>query len=155
MNTGKTAVPPDRLDRHIHFVRGQRVMLSLHLAGLYGVAPRVLVQAVKRNPERFPPDFMFQLDVQEFENLKSQIVTSSWGGLRRAAPCAFTKQGVAPGAVFLFQPVGVPTLWTLLRRQWITENENPVASPGKEFLPLNVRFFYRIRINIQGLRGGF
>jgi len=70
-------------------------MLSTHLAELYEVEPRVLVQAVKRNMERFPDDFMFQLNDQEFENLKSQIVTSSWGGLRRAAPYAFTEQGVA------------------------------------------------------------
>jgi hypothetical protein len=54
-----------------------------------------LVQAVKRNIERFPSDFMFQLDPEEFRNLKSQIVTSSWGGIRRAAPYAFTEQGVA------------------------------------------------------------
>jgi len=53
------------------------------------------VQAVKINSERFPSDFMFQLSPGEFENLKSQIVTSSWGGLRRAAPYAFTEQGVA------------------------------------------------------------
>src|SRR5262245_65989609 len=59
------------------------------------VEPRALVQAVKRNIERFPPDFMFQLSKVEFENLKSQIVTSNWGGLRRAAPYAFTEQGVA------------------------------------------------------------
>jgi hypothetical protein len=53
------------------------------------------VQAVKRNIERFPPDFIFQLSKVEFQNLKSQIVTSNWGGLRRAAPYAFTEQGVA------------------------------------------------------------
>ena len=70
-------------------------MLSTHLAGLYEVEPRALVQAVKRNIERFPPDFMFQLSKVEFENLKSQIVTSNWGGLRRAEPYAFTEQGVA------------------------------------------------------------
>jgi len=67
----------------------------MHLAELYEVEPRALVQAVKRNIERFPPDFMFQLSKTEFKNLKSQIVTSSWGGLRRAAPYAFTEQGVA------------------------------------------------------------
>jgi len=55
----------------------------------------VLVQAVKRNIERFPDDFMFHLNEKEFENLKSQIVISSWGGLRRAAPYAFTEQGIA------------------------------------------------------------
>ena len=70
-------------------------MLSLHLAELYEVEPRVLVQAVKRNIERFPTDFMFQLTQEEFDNLKSQIVISSWGGLRRSIPYAFTEQGVA------------------------------------------------------------
>ncbi len=70
-------------------------MLSNHLAVLYGVLPKVLIQAVKRNIDRFPDDFMFQLSVEEFENLKSQFVTSSWGGLRRARPYAFTEQGIA------------------------------------------------------------
>jgi hypothetical protein len=70
-------------------------MLSTDLAELYQVEPRVLVQAVKRNIARFPEDFMFQLTEEEFSNLKSQIVISSWGGLRRARPYAFTEQGVA------------------------------------------------------------
>jgi hypothetical protein len=65
------------------------------LAELYGVAPKVLVQAVKRNIEPFPDDFTFQLNFQESRNLKSQFVTSSWGGARRAPPYAFTEQGVA------------------------------------------------------------
>lgn len=76
-------------------LRGQKVLLSTHLAELYGVPPKALVQAVKRNAERFPPDFMFQLSGEEFADLKSQIVTSSWGGQRRAAPYAFAEQGVA------------------------------------------------------------
>ena len=70
-------------------------MLSPDLAHLYEVAPRILVQAVKRNQVRFPPDFMFQTSQAEFFNLKSQIVISSWGGSRRAKPSAFTEQGVA------------------------------------------------------------
>jgi len=70
-------------------------MLSTDLAALYGVEPRVLVQAVQRNRERFPADFMFQLTAIEHRNLKSQFVISSWGGARRAAPYAFTEQGVA------------------------------------------------------------
>ena len=70
-------------------------MLSPHLAELYGVEVRALNQAVKRNRERFPHDFMFQLNAREFDNLKSQIVISSWGGSRRARPYAFTEQGVA------------------------------------------------------------
>lgn len=68
-------------------------MLSPHLAELYGVAPKVLVQQVKRNLERFPKDFMFQLTRAEFENLKSQIVTLHKAP--RATPYAFTEQGVA------------------------------------------------------------
>ena len=91
----KVTAPVDRVERRILLVRGQKVMLSTHLAELYGVEPRVLVQAVKRNMERFPEDFMFQLSRREFADLKSQFVTSSWGGIRRAAPYAFTEQGVA------------------------------------------------------------
>mgnify|MGYP001602534840 CR=1 FL=1 len=79
----------------IYLIRGKKVMLSTHLAELYEVPPKVLIQAVKRNIVRFPEDFMFQLSLNEYEILKSQFVTSSWGGLRRALPYAFTEQGVA------------------------------------------------------------
>ena len=82
------------IERKIHIIRAQKVILSTDLATLYGVEPRVLVQAVKRNINRFPRDFMFQLTAAETRNLKSQFVISSWGG-RRAAPFAFTEQGVA------------------------------------------------------------
>jgi hypothetical protein len=75
-------------------LRGQRVMLSTDLADFYGVETRVLHQAVKRNGERFPGDFMFRLTGEEVANLTSQIVMSSWGGSRRA-PLAFTQEGVA------------------------------------------------------------
>jgi hypothetical protein len=71
-----------------------RVMLSTDLAELYGVGPKVLIQGVQRNRARFPRDFMFRLSTRELRNLKSQIVTSSWGGLRKP-PYAFTEQGVA------------------------------------------------------------
>jgi len=70
-------------------------MLSTQLAELYDVEPRVLIQAVKRNRDRFPADFMFQLKAGEFADLKSQNVISSWGGMRRALPYAFTQEGVA------------------------------------------------------------
>lgn len=82
--------------RHILSLRDQRVMLDAELAALYGVETKVLVQAIKRNIERFPADFMFQLSTEEFANLRSQFVTSSSGyGGRRYAPYAFTEQGVA------------------------------------------------------------
>jgi hypothetical protein len=92
-----------QIETQILLMRGQKVMLSLHLAGLYEVEPRVLIQAVKRNIERFPEDFMFQLSAEEFanlrsqsdtSNLRSQIVISSWGGAR-TPPYAFTEQGVS------------------------------------------------------------
>ncbi len=88
-------VPAERIEKAIFMIRDHKVMLSTHLADLYEVVPKALMQAVKRNIERFPEDFMFQLSSGEFQNLKSQIVTSSWGGLRRAKPYAFTEQGVA------------------------------------------------------------
>ena len=92
----KTAIIPfERIAMAIHLIRGQKVILSTDMAALYGVAPKVLMQAVRRNIRRFPADFMFQLAPQEFATLKSQFVTSSWGGLRRAIPYAFTEQGVA------------------------------------------------------------
>lgn len=65
------------IENRIFIIRRERVMLSTDLARLYQVSPRVLVQAVKRNMDRFPEDFMFQLSSEEFQNLKSQIVTSS------------------------------------------------------------------------------
>lgn len=94
-NFPNSIIPVELIENKIYLIRKQKVMLSMHLAGLYGVEPRTLVQAVKRNIERFPEDFMFQLTKGEFDNLKSQIVTSSWGGLRRATPYAFTEQGIA------------------------------------------------------------
>lgn len=70
------------IEEHIYFIRGSKVMLSHDLAKLYFVEPKVLIQTVKRNLDRFPSDFLFQLENQEFANLKSQTVTSSWGGIR-------------------------------------------------------------------------
>lgn len=91
----KSLIPVDRIEKAILLIRGQKIMLDADLASLYGVETRVLVQAVKRNLERFPEDFMFQLSREEFAVLRSQIVTSSnWGG-RRYPPYAFTEQGVA------------------------------------------------------------
>jgi len=95
MKKSGSDLPVEAIEKSIYLIRGQKVMLSTHIAQLYGVEPRSLVQAVKRNIQRFPEDFMFQLTFEEFDTLKSQIVISSWGGLRRARPYAFTEQGVA------------------------------------------------------------
>ncbi len=83
------------VEQKIFFIRGRKIMLSHDLAELYGVTTFNLNKAVKRNLDRFPSDFMFQLNQKEAENLKFQIGISSWGGARRATPYAFTEQGVA------------------------------------------------------------
>ena len=90
-----TALQP-LIQNRILTLREQRVILDADLAVLYDVATKVLVQAVKRNAERFPSDFMFQLSAEEWSALRSQTVTSNTGrGGRRTAPYAFTEQGVA------------------------------------------------------------
>jgi hypothetical protein len=113
--TSSSGIPPERIERMILRIRGQNVMLSTDLAELYGVVPKVLVQAVKRNKERFPKDFMFQLTRTEVANLKSQIVTSSWGGARRATPYAFTEQGVAMLSSVLRSPRAVQVNIAIMR----------------------------------------
>ena len=89
-------VPRERIGQTILLIRGHNVMLDSDLAQLYGVRAGRLNEAVKRNEDRFPSNFMFQLTKPEFEHLKSQIAISSskWGS-RRHAPYAFTEQGVA------------------------------------------------------------
>jgi hypothetical protein len=90
------AIAAERVGHLILVVRRQRVLLDEDLATLYGVETRVLLQAVKRNLQRFPPDFMFELSSAEWTALRSQSVTSKPGrGGRRYAPYAFTEQGVA------------------------------------------------------------
>ena len=90
-----TVVPLERIERAILTLRRQKVMLDADLAAMYGVETKVLVRGVKRNKDRFPPDFMFQLSPDEFESLRFHSGTSgSWGG-RRYLPYAFTEQGVA------------------------------------------------------------
>ncbi len=82
------------IEKKIFLIRGLNVMLDRDIAELYGVKTKVFVQAVKRNIDRFPADFMFRLTKEEFKNLRSQNATSSWGG-RRYLPYVFTEQGVA------------------------------------------------------------
>lgn len=92
----ETTVQQELVEKKIYFVRGQRVMLDSDLAELYEVETRALIQAVKRNIDRFPGDFMFQLKNQEVVSLRSQSVTSkSQRGGRRYLPYVFTEQGVA------------------------------------------------------------
>jgi hypothetical protein len=86
-------IPIENITGLIYLVRGKKVMLDQNLAVLYGVETKRLKEQVRRNIERFPEDFMFELSKKEYENLRSQIATSSWGGTRYV-PMAFTEHGV-------------------------------------------------------------
>ncbi|MBN8652486.1 MAG: ORF6N domain-containing protein [Cytophagales bacterium] len=107
---------PDFIATKILFLRGEKVLLDADLALLYGVETRVLNQAVKRNADRFPADFMFELTREEFNSLMSQIVISKPGrGGRRKLPLAFTEQGVAMLSGILNSPRAVETNIAIMR----------------------------------------
>lgn len=96
MSNGETIIPAERIERHIHLLRGQKVMLDSDLSALYEVETKALNRAVRRNLDRFPSDFMFQLTQEEVALLRCQIGTSNAGrGGRRYRPYAFTEQGIA------------------------------------------------------------
>src|SRR5947208_13055242 len=121
---------PAHVDSLLHVIRGQRVMLDSDLAHLYGVPTKVLNQAVERNRERFPHDFAFQLTPQEFTNLKSQIVTSSFAhGGRRKLPRVFTEQGVAMLSSVLRSPMAVRVNIEIMRA--FVRLRRLLATPGE------------------------
>src|SRR5919197_1114969 len=91
----KEIVPAEQIARRIFYLRGEKVLLDFDLATLYGVATKALNQAVKRNRERFPDDFMFQLNREETRFLRSQFVTLKRGKHLKYRPYVFTEQGVA------------------------------------------------------------
>lgn len=116
----------ESIKEKIHTIRSQQVILDSDLAKMYEVETKVLNQAVKRNKERFPEDFMFQISNSEFEILKSQIVTSSWGG-KRKLPSAFSEQGVAMLSGVLKSKKAVEVNIQIMRafvamRKFISEN---------------------------------
>jgi len=125
------AQPVEVVVSRILLLRNQKTLLDADLAELYGVPTKVLLQAVKRNLERFPDDFMFQLTDQEFSHLRSQSVTSSWGG-RRHAPYAFTEQGVAMLSGVLNSPRAISVNIEIMRafvrlREMLASNKDLAA----------------------------
>ncbi|MCE2963883.1 MAG: ORF6N domain-containing protein [Chitinophagales bacterium] len=98
----------------IYYIRGMKVMLDKDLAEMYNVETKRLKESVKRNIERFPEDFMFELTKEEFENLKSQIATSSWGG-QRYLPYVFTEHGVLMLSSVLYSPVAIQANIRIMR----------------------------------------
>lgn len=108
------------IEKRIYLIRGQRVMVSPHLAELYGVEPRVLIQAVKRNLERFPADFAFQLTWEEAKLLRSQSVILEPGGKGKGRyakypPYAFSQEGVAMLSSVLRSPRAIQVNITIMR----------------------------------------
>jgi len=123
----KEVIPQEVIERRIFLIRGYKAMLDHDLAGLYGAPTKILIQAVKRNIKRFPGDFMLLLTRQEVMNLRSQFVTSSWGG-RRYRPRAFTEQGVAMLSSVLRSPRAVQVNIEIMRafvrlRQMLAEHK--------------------------------
>ena len=107
-------MPQHTIESKIIEIRGLKIMIDSNIALLYGVETKVLNQAVKRNIERFPADFMFQITEEEYEILRSQNVTSSWGG-RRTNPYAFTEQGIYMIATVLKSPKAIETNISIMR----------------------------------------
>jgi hypothetical protein len=150
----KTAlISRERIEQRILLIRGQRVILSQHLAELYAVPVKALNQAVQRNRERFPDDFIFQINNTELENLKSQFVTSSWGGLRRALPYAFTEQGVAMLSSVLRSERAVRVNIEIMRafvqlRRWMTTH----ADLARKLEALETKYDIQFKVVFDAIR---
>ena len=119
-------VPDEVVMNKIYVIRNQKVMLDKDLADLYQVETKQLKRQVKRNIERFPEDFMFELTELEYENLRCQIGTSSWGGVRYL-PIVFTEQGVAMLSSVLNSKIAIAVNIQIMRiftkvRQMLTDN---------------------------------
>jgi hypothetical protein len=112
----------EHIKNSIHEIRGMKVILDFELAKMYQTETKRLKESVKRNAQRFPEDFMFELTPEEWTNLRSQIATSSWGG-KRYLPFAFTEQGVAMLSSVLHSEVAIDVNISIMRafvmmRQW-------------------------------------
>lgn len=115
------------IQQKIFEIRGYRVMIDFHLAELYGIETKVLKRAVRRNIERFPSDFMFEMTKKEFDNLRSQFGTSNWGGTRYMPYC-FAQEGIAMLSAVLHSKTAIDMNIAIMRafvamRQMITGYE--------------------------------
>lgn len=142
-----------RVERMVLRLRGQNVLLDSDLAELYGVATGALIRAVKRNVERFPVDFMFQLSKPEFADLRSQAgISSSWGG-RRYPPYAFTEQGVAMLSSVLRSQravlVNVEIMRAFVRLRQMLESNADLA---RKLDALEKRFDAQFKVVFQAIR---
>ena len=133
MTRNELALPAERIEQAILLIRGQKVMLDSDLAELYGVPTKRLTEAVRRNKSRFPSDFMFQLTTSEFENLRTQFATSSWGG-RRYSPFVFTEHGILMLSSVLRSERAVQVNIAIMRHSSITLTMDTYGHlfPGQE-----------------------
>jgi ORF6N domain len=147
------ALPVDQITRAITIVRGHKVLLDTQLATLYGVATRVLIQAVKRNHERFPEDFMLQLTADEWASLRSQIETSKpQRGGRRYRPYAFTEQGVAMLSSVLSSPRAIAVNIQIMRAfVQMRELLNSNKELARQFTQLEARLSKRLGDHDQAI----
>ncbi len=153
MTKTKALVPAQRIANAILVARGHRVMLDADLADLYGVPTKALLQAVRRNAERFPEDFMFELKAEEWKALRSQIVTSNPGrGGRRYAPFVFTEQGVAMLSSVLRTPraiaVNIEIMRAFVRLREVLAANKELA---KQFAALEARIDRRLADQDQAI----
>lgn len=152
-----TSITPsmEAVATRIVVLRNHRAMLDSDLAELYEVQTKVLVQAVKRNLERFPADFMFQLENQDIADLRSQIVTSNKGrGGRRTAPYAFTEQGVAMLSSVLNSPraiaVNIEIMRAFVRMREVLATNKDLAAKLDE---LEQRMGRKLQTHDQAIAG--
>jgi phage regulator Rha-like protein len=146
-------VPLERIGQKILVIRGQKVMLDLDLAELYGVSTGTLNQTVKRQRERFPEDFMFQLTVEEYEILKSQFVISrGWGG-RRFPPYAFTEQGVAMLSSVLNSKRAIQVNIAIMRAfVWLREMLATHADLARKLNALEKKYDQQFQVVFEAIR---
>lgn len=151
--TDKTLIATvEQIESRIFFIRGQKVMLDADLAELYEVETRRLNEQVRRNNERFPEDFMFQLTTEEFANLKSQFATSSWGG-RRKLPFVFTEHGAIMAASVLNSKRAIETSVQVVRafvrlRQMLASN----AELSHKLVALEKKYDIKFRAVFEAIR---
>ena len=149
----RSLIPIRTIERVILKLRGHNVMLDADLAAMYRVETKDLVRAVRRNPERFPADFLFQLSRKEFEDLRRHFGTSrSWGG-RRYRPYAFTEQGVAMLSSVLRSPravrVNVEIMRAFVKLRRILESH---AGLAKKLDELEKRYDTQFRVVFDAIR---
>ena len=148
-------VPSERIERAILVIRGQKVLLDSDLAAMYGVDTRELVQSMKRNRERFPEDFAFQLTAAEFERLRSQFVISkpTGRGGRRVAPHAFTEPGVAMLSSVLRSPraiqVNVEIMRAFIRLRRVLAAD---AGLARKLVALELKYDAQFKVVFDAIR---